>query len=143
MAGFLSVANNNVYHSFINDEEEVPNGVFVTPNYTTGTATLSKAGDTDYYFVHNENENAPEWGIDDVDYVTKKGKFLRATKPSVGEVYVTTIFEEGLTKGDPASVGANGEIVAGGEGFVVQGTTTAYGSPAVSLLYVGTGDSTP
>lgn len=142
MAGFVSVANNNVYHSFVSTEADgVENGLFVTPDYKTGEAKLSSAGDEDVYFVSNENTDISEYGIDDVDFKTKEGDFLRAKKPSVGEVFVTTKFAEGLVQGDGVAIGAKGEVVkvaAETDGkFVVKAETTAFGEAALSLLVVG------
>lgn len=136
MAGFLAVANNNVYHSFINGEDAgVPNGVFVTPDYETGTVKLA-ADAADVYFVSAENTDIFEDFRDTIDFVTDAGRPLRAHKPSVGEVIVTTKFESGLEAGADATVGANGEVVAGAGLFKVKEVTTAYGEDAVSLLVV-------
>ena len=139
MAGFVAVANNNVYHSFINAETEgIENGVFVTPDYKEGTVKLA-TDDTDAYFVSVDIDTLPEDLVDTVDFKTKVGRPLRAKKISVGEVVVTTSVNGEIADfadGVAVTVGADGKATVGEGAYVVKGTTTAYGTEAVKLQLV-------
>ena len=142
MAGFLALGNDLYVGTLkLNHEAGVENGVFVAPNFANGTATLANAttGDKEVLFVVNEIETIMEDGIDDVDYVVKHGKYLRAHVPQTGEVLVTTKFNGTLVEGDVVAVGVGGAVEKVGTRtpkvkFAVKEKLTAYGKEAVSLI---------
>ena len=137
MAGFVSLGTNQYIGTFKNGEDKgVENGVFVTVDYATGEAKLATADATDVYFVANEIDTIKEHGIDDVDYKTEAGKFLRLYKAVAGNILVTTA-AEGLEVGDEVSIGANGQAVKKSlaeASFVVKEKTSEYGQDTYRLL---------
>lgn len=134
MAGFLQVANSQVFHSFKNEEiEGLENGMWVVPDYESGTVKLAEAGDVGY-FVENEITTPETYGEDKIDFVVKKGKYVRAHLTSAGEKVVTTVFDENLKVGDKVDFDG-GKLVAGDGYLQVAEKTTAFGAPAVSVVH--------
>src|SRR5690625_4834943 len=110
MAGFIGLAVSDTYIGTYKAAEEVENGNFVEFDHVEKTGSLAGAGAAEVYFVYNENTNIPEYGIDDIDFKVKEGEFLRAHRPQVGEILVTTCIEGELAEGDSVDVVAGGKV---------------------------------
>src|SRR5690625_4666785 len=127
MAGFLALAVSDTYIGTYKAGEEVENGKFVELNHTEKTGSLAKAGAEEVYFVVNEITNAPEHGIDDIDFKVEAGEFLRVHRPQKGEILVTTCFDGDLEEGDTVAIADGGVVVASAEGdFVVKEVTNEF-----------------
>jgi len=71
-------------------------GMAVNPDFSAGTATLcatDDAADGDIYIIANENDNAAEQMIDDLDFAVTVGKYLKLHKPVDGEIITTDQFK--------------------------------------------------
>lgn len=135
MAGFLQIANSQVFHSFKNEDiEGLENGMWVIPDFADGTVKLAEEGDAGAYFVENEITTPETYGQDKVDFIVETGKFVRAHLTSEGEKVVTTVFDDNLEVGD--TVTFDGGKLVKGEGYLqVAGKTTAFGKDAVSVVH--------
>jgi len=137
MAGFL-VLGNDQYIGTYKASEEVENGAFVELDHKEKTGKLAGAGATEVYFVANEDDNAPEFGISTLDFRVKEGVFLRAHRPQIGDILATTVIEGDLVEGEGADVVAGGKVGASAGGqFVVKELTNEYGVTTARLLVVG------
>lgn len=143
MAGFIALSVSDTYVGTLkNATVNLENGLFVTANFTAGTAAAvadNTAGDGDVWFVVNEITNIPEQGINDVDFKIATDKYLRIHYPQKGEVLVTTKYAGSPVKGDILAVGAGGDVEAIGVRtpkvkFVVDEVTTAFGATALKLV---------
>ncbi len=137
MAGFLALSVSDTYIGDYRADENVENGAFVEFDHTEKTGKLAGEGAAEVYFVVNEIETIIEDGIDDIDFEVKKGKYLRAHRPQVGEILVTTVVDGDLSVGDSADVVADGKVgAADGGRFVVKEVTNEYGVETLHLLVV-------
>lgn len=116
MAGFVKIGN----HQYLGTVKladsvtaGVENGSFVTVNFALGTAIVPAANTSAVYFVENEIDLIDEDFINgnNLDYIVKKGKFLKLKKLLAGEVFVTTLVTgTAPVVGDIVDVGTTGKI---------------------------------
>lgn len=137
MAGFIAVSLADTFLGDYTAAESVKNGSFVELDHKEKTGALADAGAPEAYFISNEIDTVIEEGIDDIDYEVKKGEFLRAHRPQVGEILVTTEIDEDLAEGDAADVVAGGKVGQNDDGrYIVKELTNEYGVQTARLLVI-------
>jgi hypothetical protein len=134
------------YIGTLKSTAQITPGVFVTPNYATGTATAvadNAAGDeSGLLLVCNVNPNIDEQGVDDASFTVGADEYLRLKAPNVGDVFTTDQFiptYSSVNVGDKMAVGAGGKVDVIGTRtpalvLRVIEKTTLYGNNALKLI---------
>ncbi|MGV2887108.1 hypothetical protein [Paenibacillus taichungensis] len=148
MSAIINQSTDNTYIGNLKSTVPTANGVFVTPNYGTQSATPvvdATAGDkAGLLMVYNQNTHIDQELVGDADFVVPANKFLRL-KPFLPSNAFTTDQINGdistFNENAIVAVGAGGKLEAVGSRtpamtFVVKEKTTLYGKPALKVQVV-------
>lgn len=148
MSAIINQSTDNTYIGNLKSTVPTANGVFVTPNYTTQSATPvvdATAGDkAGLLMTYNQNTHIDQELVADADFVVPTEKYLRLKSFLPGNVFTTDKFTGDISTfnvGDTVAVGAGGILEAIGSRnpamtFSVKEKTTLYGKPALKVQVV-------
>lgn len=146
-----AIINQQSEHNYVGTLKSVAsiaNGVFVTPNWTAGTAAAvvdDNAGDAaGLMMVYNVNDKIDQELVADSAFTVASGKYLRLKPYQVGDIFTTDQF-----KGTYASITTD-SVFAVGEGGTIEDVasrtprfsvkviekTTLYGANALKCIVV-------
>ncbi|WP_091014497.1 MULTISPECIES: hypothetical protein [Paenibacillus] len=148
MSAIINQSTDNTYIGNLKSTVPTANGVFVTPNYGTQSATPvvdATAGDkAGLLMVYNQNTHIDQELVADADFVVPANKFLRLKSFLPSNAFTTDQINGDIATfnvNDIVAVGAGGKLEAIGSRtpaitFVVKDKTTLYGKPALKVQVV-------
>lgn len=148
MPAIINQSTDNTYISNLKATVATANGIFVTPDYTTQSATPvvdATAGDKPgLMMVYNQNTHIDQELVADADFVVPAGKYLRLKPFLPSNTFTTDKFIGEISSfniEDTVAVGAGGMLEPIGARnpamtFVVKEKTTLYGKPALKVQVV-------
>jgi hypothetical protein len=148
MSAIINQQSDNNYVGTLKSVASIANGVFVTPNWTNGTAAAvadDTAGDAaGLMMVYNVNDKIDQELVADSAFTVASGKYLRLKAFQVGDIFTTDQF-----KGTYGSIAAD-SVFAVGDGGTIEAVaartpkftvkviekTTLYGANALKCIVV-------